>query len=101
MRPDTRPFTRPLATFRDRSATGWDDAWVGIEPTFQSRKSVAKWRTLSAVSGGEDRYFECDYMLRTQKEVARAIVFVASPAASLITGVNLVADNGFTKRVQL
>ena len=37
----------------------------------------------------------------TPEEVARAIVFVASPAASLITGVNLVADNGFTKRVQL
>lgn len=37
----------------------------------------------------------------TPEEIARAIVFVASPAASLITGVNLVADNGFTKRVQL
>ena len=35
------------------------------------------------------------------KEVANAVVFLASPAASLITGVNLVADGGFTKRVQL
>jgi len=26
---------------------------------------------------------------------------VASPAASLITGANIIADNGFTKRVQL
>lgn len=34
-------------------------------------------------------------------EVANAVVFLASPAASLITGVNLVADGGFTKRVQL
>jgi len=37
----------------------------------------------------------------TPEEIARVIVFVASPAASLITGANIVADNGFTKRVQL
>jgi 3-oxoacyl-[acyl-carrier protein] reductase len=37
----------------------------------------------------------------TPEEIARVIVFVASPAASLITGANVVADNGFTKRVQL
>ena len=35
------------------------------------------------------------------EEVANAVAFLASPAASLITGVNLVADGGFTKRVQL
>jgi 3-oxoacyl-[acyl-carrier protein] reductase len=35
------------------------------------------------------------------EEIARVIVFVASPAASLVTGVNLRADNGFTKGVQL
>ena len=33
------------------------------------------------------------------EEVARVVVFLASPAASLITGANLVADGGFTKRV--
>lgn len=32
------------------------------------------------------------------EEVARAVVFLSSPAASLITGANLVADGGFTKR---
>lgn len=37
----------------------------------------------------------------TADEIARVIVFVASPAASLITGANIIADNGFTKRVQL
>jgi NAD(P)-dependent dehydrogenase (short-subunit alcohol dehydrogenase family) len=33
------------------------------------------------------------------EEVARAVAFLASPAASLITGANLMADGGFTKRV--
>jgi NAD(P)-dependent dehydrogenase (short-subunit alcohol dehydrogenase family) len=35
------------------------------------------------------------------EEVANAVAFLASPAARLITGTNLVADGGFTKRVQL
>lgn len=39
--------------------------------------------------------------LGTAQEIANAVAFLASPAASLITGVNLVADGGFTKRVQL
>jgi len=33
-------------------------------------------------------------------EVANAIAFLASPAASLITGANIVIDGGFTKRIK-
>lgn len=49
-----------------------------------------------------------NYMLRQQpdgrfgtpEEVARCVAFLASGAASWVTGVNLVVDGGFTKRVQ-
>jgi NAD(P)-dependent dehydrogenase (short-subunit alcohol dehydrogenase family) len=36
----------------------------------------------------------------TPEEVARVVAFLASPASSLMTGANVVADNGFTKGVR-
>ena len=36
----------------------------------------------------------------TPEEVARIVAFLSSPASSLITGANIVADNGFTKGVR-
>ena len=34
------------------------------------------------------------------EDMARAIVFVASPACKTMTGANVVVDSGMTKRVQ-
>jgi hypothetical protein len=68
------PMTAVLATFRDPARTGWEDAWAGLEPTFQTAKSIRKWEKLAALGeAGEDAYFEDDYMLGTQREVAKAI----------------------------
>lgn len=68
------PMTAALASFRRRDRPGWDDAWVGMEPTFQSKKSVTKWGEMAEVEGGEDAYFEDKYMLGKQRAVAKAIV---------------------------
>ena len=67
------PMTQVLATFRRQEATDWGNAWVGMEPTFQTEKSVRKWGKMAAKQGGEDAYFTCSYMLKTQKKVAEAI----------------------------
>ena len=60
--------------FLDPTTSSFDDAWVGMEPTFQSAKSVKKWRKLSEEEGGEDAYFLDEYMLGTLRKVARQIV---------------------------
>jgi hypothetical protein len=66
-------MTPPLASFRDPATTGFEAAWVGMEPTFQSRKSVQKWQSMSAEPGGEDAYFLNRYMLKTERRIANAI----------------------------
>ena len=66
-------MTAVLSKFRDPEATGFEYAWVGMEPTFQTRKSVKKWQDMSATPDGEDAYFRDRYMLETQKELATAI----------------------------
>lgn len=67
------PMIAPLATFRREDTTGWADCWVGMEPTFQTRKSVRLWRKMSAEEGGEDAYFKSRSMLGVQRRVAKAI----------------------------
>jgi 3-oxoacyl-[acyl-carrier protein] reductase len=37
----------------------------------------------------------------TPQEIANAVVFLASPAASFVTGTNLVVDGALTRGVQL
>src|SRR3954470_4975321 len=62
-----------LPTYRDPQTTDFADAWVGLEPTFQTKKSVRKWRRFSEEPEGEDAYFRDPYMLKTEKKVAKAI----------------------------
>jgi 3-oxoacyl-[acyl-carrier protein] reductase len=60
----------------------WDTIKKHMKPMYDS--------TVAACPNGR---------LGTAQEIANASVFLVSPAASLVTGVNLVADGGFTKRV--
>jgi 3-oxoacyl-[acyl-carrier protein] reductase len=38
--------------------------------------------------------------MATPEEIANMVVFAASPAASFVTGANLVVDGSLTKRIQ-
>ena len=68
------PMTRVLPTFRDPERHGFEDGWCGLEPTFQHEKSIKKWARYAAEgSKGEDAYFEDEWMLEKQREVAKAI----------------------------
>ena len=67
------PMTAVLATFRLPEKTDFDNAWVGMEPTFQTKKSIKRWWALSETPEGEEAYFKDAYMLKTQKKVAKGI----------------------------
>jgi len=66
-------MTAVLATFRQPLTTDFSDAWLGMEPTFQTKKSIRRWAKMSATHKGEDAYFEDKYMLKTLKKVAKEI----------------------------
>jgi len=38
--------------------------------------------------------------MATPEEVANAVVFLASPRAGFVSGINLICDGGMTQRVQ-
>ena len=62
-----------LRSLKATRASGFDTAWVGMEPTFSNKKAVRKWARMAAKEGGEDAYFEDRYMLRTQRKIAHDI----------------------------
>jgi hypothetical protein len=66
-------MTPALEKFRLPKEQDFAHAWVGMEPTLQTKKSVRKWQEMSEEPGGEDAYFLDPYMLRKQKKVAKAI----------------------------
>src|SRR4051812_26515496 len=65
------PLTHILTTYRDPDATDFAHAWVGLEPTFQSRKSVRLWKKLG---DDEDAYLAHPYMVKTENRIAKAII---------------------------
>ncbi len=71
--PDNPQMVSALDSYRLPETTGWEYGWVGLEPTFQSRKSIRKWREMARTEAGEVAYFGDKYMLRKQLEVARAM----------------------------
>jgi hypothetical protein len=66
-------MTAVLSTFRSDRTQGWSDAWVGMEPTFQTKRSIRGWEKAAGDPAAEDRYFLGGYMQRTLDEMARAI----------------------------
>ena len=79
-------------------------AWARGGAMRGAHDAEAAFSYLKATSGGRtpDDVLRvlADGMAGIADEVARLVAFLASPAASIITGSNIVADNGFTKRVQ-
>lgn len=68
------PWFEALRRARRNDTQGFDDAWVGLEPTFSNAKAVRKWRKMSVREGGEDAYFEDRWMRKKASSVGKAIV---------------------------
>lgn len=73
-RKTNHPMTEVLGGFRDPQTTDWKNAWVGMEPTFQSVKSIRLWHEYASKPGGEDKYFQDKYLVETQEKIARKIL---------------------------
>ena len=51
----TDPLTAVLKSFREPANADFGDAWVGMEPTFQTEKSVRKWAKMRREARGRGR----------------------------------------------
>jgi hypothetical protein len=66
-------LTAPLATYRRPDTLSWENAWIGIEPTFTNARALRRWTRLTQKEGGEVDFFWDKYMLRTERQLALAI----------------------------
>jgi len=71
--PASHSLTWVLASYLDPTTTDFEHAWVGIEPTFQTAKSVRKWKQMAVTPEGEEAYYHDKYIVKTQRRVAKAI----------------------------
>jgi len=67
-------------------------------PTFRGRMRAVFQFLEGAVGEGKIRFYGMSNF--GAEEMARAVVFLASPAASFISGTNLIVDGALTQRVQ-
>ena len=71
--PGYSAMIKVLGTFRQPKRTGWEDAWVGMEPTFQSDLTVKLWEKMARDEAGEEKYFKTNAMLKLEEKVAEGI----------------------------
>lgn len=72
-RPISDQLLATLARARRVETQSFDDAWVGIEPTFSNKKAVKRWARCAGDERAEDAYFESAFMIDKLREVARSI----------------------------
>ncbi len=66
------PLLGQLASCRRSTTQSWDDAWVGLEPTFSNRKTIERWRKHAARD--ETGFFYDPRVLSKQDEIGRAVL---------------------------